>query len=244
MPAVQGLYYKAADHVDDVVSAWEMVYANYRRAELIDANRFRLHAPRQAFAPRTIVVTGRISTVVVTTLSAFVDGDAGLPLDEPFADTLDAMRRTGGTLLQVGLFADRRRKLGRATEAMFQLMRVVVAHAVSLKVSDVVIGVDASDGVHYARVFGFEQAAGPRPCATLNQRPIQLMRLRLQGGGATEGHDRRHAAVRYLLENPVAPEQVASPVDLSPEALAGTLPGEYWQWRFGDASQAVREGAA
>ena len=216
MPAVQGLYYKAADHVDDVVSAWEMVYANYRRAELIDANRFRLHAPRQAFAPRTIVVTGRISTVVVTTLSAFVDGDAGLPLDE----------------------------LGRATEAMFQLMRVVVAHAVSLKVSDVVIGVDASDGVHYARVFGFEQAAGPRPCATLNQRPIQLMRLRLQGGGATEGHDRGHAAVRYLLENPVAPEQVASPVDLSPEALAGTLPGEYWQWRFGDASQAVREGAA
>lgn len=244
MPAVQGLYYKAADSVDDVVSAWEMVYANYRRAELIDANRFRLHAPRQAFAGRNIVVTGRISAVVVTTLSAFVDGDAGLPLDEPFGDALDGLRRAGGRLLQVGLFADRRRKLGRATEAMFQLMRVVVGHAVSLNTSDVVIGVDPADGVHYAKVFGFEQAAGPRPCAVLNQRPIQLMRLCLSEAAPGAAIGRRHAALRYLLDNPVAAEQLATPVDLSPEMLAGTLLGEYWQWRFGDAGQTVREGAA
>jgi hypothetical protein len=195
-----GLNYSVARTLDEVVEAWQLVYDAYHRDDLIDANPFRLHTVPQAIGPQTSVVLGCLGPLPVSTVSAYTDGPAGLPLDTVYHAELQQARAAGRKIMEVGLFADRREHLNRAAEGLFELMRFVYYFALYLPVDDVVIGVHPRHVPFYTRFFGFEQAGGMRNYPTVKDRPAVLLRFDMH---SIPGRQALPKGLAYFVENPV-----------------------------------------
>ncbi len=175
------LRFGPARNLTAVEEAWHLVYRSYRRARLIAANRHELHTVAAAIHPRTLVLVGRINELVVTTMSAFVDGDRPLPLDGPFRPALDQLRAEERRLMEVGLFADRRETIARSLNGLLQLMRYAFFYAIHEQVNDVVIGVRPQHASFYERCFGFEAIGAPVPGVAWHGAPLVPLRLDIPG---------------------------------------------------------------
>jgi len=171
-----GLNFYVARTLEDVLEAWQLVYVAYRRSELIDANPYELHTMRQAVGPQTVVVTGCLGPLSVSTISGYTDGPAGLPLDSVYPDELKQLRASGRRLAEVGLFGDRRDHLNRSAEGLFELMRFAFFYGIHNKVDDAVIGIHPDHAAFYERFFGFERIGEPRDYPTVKNNPVVPLR--------------------------------------------------------------------
>src|SRR4051794_7035611 len=108
-----GLNFYVARTLDDVLEAWQLVYIAYRGVGLVDANPYELHTMPQAVGAQTLVVTGCLGPLSVSTLSVYLDPPGGLPLDSVYKDELAGLRGEGRRIMEVGLFGDRRDHLNR-----------------------------------------------------------------------------------------------------------------------------------
>jgi hypothetical protein len=196
-----GLNYSIARSLDEVVEAWQLVYDAYYRDNLIDANSFGLHTVPQAIGANTSIVLGCLGPLPVSTVTAYTDGPAGLPLDTVYHAELQATRAAGRRIMEVGLFADRREHLNRAAEGLFELMRFVYYFALYLPVDDVLIGVHPRHVPFYTRFFGFDRAGGMRNYPTVKDRPAVLLRFDMH---SIPGRQALPKGLAYFVENPVS----------------------------------------
>jgi len=171
------LNYYVARTLEDVLEAWQLVYMAYRRAELIDTNPFELHTIPQAIGPQTVVITGCLGPMAGTTLSAYTDNPAGLPLDSVYPEEIGALRKQGRKVMEVGLFGDRRDHLVRSSEGLFDLMRFAFYYGVHMNCDDAIIGIHPRHAPFYQRFFALEQIGTPRSYATVKNNPVVLLRL-------------------------------------------------------------------
>lgn len=174
------LEFDIARRVEDVVEAWRLVYDAYRRIGIINENEFGIHTVPQAVGPRTVVVLGRLHGEPVTTISAYADGPEGLPLDSVYRDELDALRREGRRLVEVGLLGDRRANLARRAATLFDLMRYVFFFAVHYPADDIVIGVHPHHAKFYMQCFAFDEMGPVKNYAMVNDALVVGLRLDLQ----------------------------------------------------------------
>lgn len=197
----QGLCFDIARSYDQVQEAWELVYGAYCRSGLIPANPHRIHTAPQALGDRSVVVVGSIKPVIVSTLTAILDGPQGVPLDRVYRKELDSLRDQGRLILEFGLFADRRRDLARTAEAIFELMRFVFFFGVHHEVTDYIMGVHPRHARFYCRTFGFKVIGEPKSYAAVNNRPVVLM----YGDFLNRFEEVRkvHAIYRHFFKNPV-----------------------------------------
>jgi len=216
-----GLTYRPAGSLDDVVDAWRLVHETYVAHQLIPPHPSGLHTVPHALQSRSVVICGIIDNRVVSTLSAYMDQPQGpgLPLDSVFGDELDALRADGRSLMEMGLFADRRDQLGRSIDALLELMRYVCYFGVAMGGTDGVIGVHPRHAPFYTRLFAFEPVGQVRPCPRVADHPVLLLR-----------HDWRRRALepcpprglKHLREFPLAPDAYAQRIDLAPDNIRGT----------------------
>jgi hypothetical protein len=180
----RGPSFRVAVGIDEVVAAWQLVYTAYRRKDLISPNRHRLHTSKLAASRHSGVILGRVNQVIVSTLTAMADSDDGLPLDSVYAQEMADLRRRvegqGRSLVQVGLFADRRKELSRSTESLFQLMQYAYYYAYWRR-ADIVIGVHPRHSRFYTQTIGFETNGPTRSYPTVNHNPVCLMHLDIEG---------------------------------------------------------------
>ena len=195
-----------------------MVYRSYLDTGLIHPNKHRIHTAPQAVGPHSVVIIGQISDLIVSTLTSMVDPPTGqgLPLDRVYKNELDTLRKQGRRLMEVGLFADRRRKLARSAEALLQLMRFAFYYGLDQRVTDFVIGVHPRHARFYVRSFGFEAFGDPRVYPAVNDRPVQLLR-----GDLEDRLKRRplHPALEYFVSNPVPDGAFTGRYILKPELM-------------------------
>ena len=216
-----GLTFELATEIGPVIAAWRLVYKSYLKSELIRPNPHRIHTAPHAISPGTAVIIGNIRSVVAVTLSAFVDtsASAGLPLDRVYGSQLNALRRKGRTLMEVGLFADRRHNLTRTAEALFQLMRFAFHYGIESNVTDFVIGVHPRHARFYERSFGFQVFGPVHQYAAVNDNPVVLLR-----GDLKHELNRTplHPALKFFVDHPVPGNTFEPRVQLSSELLTGT----------------------
>lgn len=212
-----GLRYDVARSLDDVIEAWRLVYAVYRRAGLIDRNAAELHCVPHAIGTDSVVAIGRIESLVVNTLSAYHDGPQGLPLDSVYRRELDWLRRQGRSLIEVGLFADRREHLYRSIEAVMSLMRLSTYFGVHTGATDAVIGVHPHHAAFYCRMLGFTQIGDEKSYETVNHKPVVLLHLNWVEATSAVKPCR---GIRQFVENPVETGYFNDRVDLTWEAVA------------------------
>lgn len=195
-----GLSFQVASTLEQVTEAWELVYSSYLRIGLISPNAHHLHTHSHAISCDTAVICGYIDRVLVSTLSSYIDGPDGLPLDAVYHEELQELRADGRTLLELGLFADRREHLFRSIEALLELMRYNCYFGVTHECTDAVIGVHPHHVDFYTRLLGFDVVGEQKTYDMVNDHPVVLLRL---DWPAKTSAARLPRGLKHMLANPL-----------------------------------------
>ncbi|MEO6798909.1 MAG: hypothetical protein ABI178_03085 [Rhodanobacter sp.] len=229
-----------ATSLEQVESAWRLVYHRYTQMGLIDENPYGIHAAPSSVGEHACVIWGPEGPEVGYTMTMFRDNPRGLALDSVYARELDELRAAGRHLLEVGMLADRRQNAARGVGALFSMMRWAVHYGLHHDVTDIVIGVHPRHAQFYVRCYGFEQFAEPTTYPMVRDNPVVLLRLRLLEGLAMDLLPRGLADAR---DNPLAAGNFSDRFAFEPQQLRGSLIAGYLQDRYGiDSSPTVAPG--
>ena len=226
-----GLAYGVAKSLEDAQGAWRLVYRAYLRTGLIAPNHLRIHTLPHAVGDGTMVVLGRIGPVTVSTLSTYLDGEHGLPLDSVYRKELDARREAGRKLVETGLFADRRAKLTRSADSLFELMRFAFYFARVRGADDLIIGVHPRHAPFYRRFLGFEVCGEERNYSVVNDNPVVLLLLDL---AARLNETPRRRGIAFFEQHPLGPADFADCYRFPRQELETSDIGEFLRLRAGD----------
>ncbi len=214
-----GLGFRMAETADDVVTAWSLVYKAYRRGDLIPPNPHQLYGDQAEPDAHTAVALGRIGPVTISTMTAAVDNEAGLPLDRVFEAELDGLRRRDERLMEVGMFADRREHMMRSADALFELTRYAYHFGRVSGVTRVVMGVDPEHAKFYIKAFGLEELGRSPGGGTGPGWPLVLLAGKLV---ASADAAPANPVISYFVDNPVADAIFETRFRFEPRELAGS----------------------
>ena len=234
-PSAQGLTFDVAKTTDEVVEAWGLVYQSYLHAGLIRPNQAGIHTVPQAIGPNTAVICGRLDSLVVSTLTAYLEGPEGLPLDAVYPDELRALRDDGKVLLELGLFADRREQLQRSIEALLELMRFGTYFGVRVGATHGVIGVHPRHVDFYTRLLAFDLIGPEKTYPLVKDHPVVLLQLDWYGKTKLKAPPR---GLVHFMKNPLTAEAFQNRAMFDREALAGSAIESFLQVSS-DAGQAA-----
>lgn len=231
-----------ATSLEQVQSAWRLVYQRYSQMGLIDENPFGIHAAPTAVGQHACVIWGPEGPQVGYTMTLFRDNPMGLALDSVYAQYLDGLRRKGRRLLEVGMLADRRQSAARGIGALFSMMRCAIHYGLHNDLTDIVIGVHPRHAQFYIRCYGFEVFAPPTSYALVRNNQVVLLRLRLREELAKDNLPRGLADAR---DNPLPASAFANRFEFEPEQLRGSLIAGFLKARHGvDPCQTAQPGRA
>ena len=219
-----------ATSLEQVESAWRLVYERYSQMGLIDENPFGIHAVPTAVGQHACVIWGPEGPEVGYTMTLFRDNPmVGLALDSVYARYLDELRRKGRRLLEVGMLADRRQSASRGVGALFSMMRWAIHYGLNTDLTDIVIGVHPRHAEFYIRCYGFEKFAPPTSYALVRNNPVVLLRLRLLEALAKDVLPRGLADAR---DNPLPGSAFSHRFAFEPEQLRGSLIAGFLKARY------------
>lgn len=208
-----------ATSLEQVESAWRLVYDRYTQMGLINENPFGIHAVPGAVGDHACVIWGPDGANVGYTMTLFRDNPMGLALDSVYARELDALRGMGRRLLEVGMLADRRQSAARGVGALFSMMRWAVYYGLHTDLTDIVIGVHPRHVQFYTRCYGFEEFAEPTSYPLVRNNPVVPLRLRLHEGLARDVLPRGLVDAR---DNPIPANAFSDRFAFKPAQLRGS----------------------
>src|SRR5687768_7511746 len=100
--------YSVAKNFKEITEAWCLVYQQYLATSLILPNELSVFTFPEYMSNNTAVIMGKKMGHTVSTVSAVLDSERGLPLDNYYTDDLNKMRDEGKSLIEIGLLADSR----------------------------------------------------------------------------------------------------------------------------------------
>ncbi len=213
-----------ATSLEQVESAWRLVYERYSHMGLIDENPFGIHAAPTSVGQHACVIWGPEGPEVGYTMTLFRDNPTGLALDSVYARELDELRQQGRRLLEVGMLADRRRSAARSVGALFSMMRWAIYYGLHTDLTDIVIGVHPRHAQFYVRCYGFEQFAPPTSYPLVRNNPVVPLRLRLLEELAKDELPRGLVNAR---DNPLPARKFLHRFAFEPQQLRGSLIAGY-----------------
>lgn len=179
-PGVASCCFHVARDAEEVLRGWRLLYRVYRDAEFVRPNPYRIHTVPQAIGDHTAVIVAQSGRRTVGTISAIGDTPLGLPLDEVFADELDAMRQRGRRPMEVGLLAEqptRAHRSARPFSIVFEMMRYTFYFALHQGATDFICGIPPRRASLYQRTLGFRRVGEVRQYATVEGNPVTLMSI-------------------------------------------------------------------
>ena len=219
-----------------MVEAWGLVYRSYVHAGLIQPNQAGIHTVQQAIGSNTAVICGRLDGLTVSTLTAYLNGPDGLPLDAVYQDELQTLRDDGKVLLELGLFADRRGHLQRSVDALLELMRFGTYFGVRVGATHGVIGVHPRHVDFYTRLLAFDMIGPERTYPLVRDHPVVLLQLDWYGKTKLAKPPR---GLANFIKNPLTAEAFQSRARFDSEALAGSAIESFLQGDQGASEQAA-----
>ena len=166
--------YKVATTLSTVMEAWCLVYKQYLASSLIQPNEVSIFTFPQYIGNSTAVILGQKMGKTLSTISAVLDSDRGIPLDRYFGSALNPLRRQGKKLIEIGLLADVRKEQNNYSN-LVELMSAVARFGVYSNHHDYVIGVHPRRAHFFSKVFGFKPLSSTASYSTLNSAPVVLL---------------------------------------------------------------------
>jgi len=189
------------------------------RAGLIGPNPAEIHTVRPAIGPTSAVICGRLDGLAVNTLTAYLDGRDGLPLDEVYPHELRALRNNGNILLELGLFADRREQMERSIDALLELMRFGTYFGVCIGATHGIIGVHPRHVRFYERLLAFDVIGPEKTYPMVRDNPVVLLQLDWYAKTRLRKPAR---GIVHFMQNPLTAEAFLSRATFDSETLAGS----------------------
>lgn len=203
-----------ADTLESVLACWGLVHDCLVAQGRIRENAFGIHTTAEAARPGSIVLRADEGAELCATLTIARDGAGGLPLDATFARELDAIRRRGRRLSEVGLLAHR-----GTPHALDRLWAIALDHALRDDYSAVVAQVAARHAGYYVRAFGFLRIASDAKAARGRARGDVLIYLERRSFAEASALPPGLAPLRA---EPVPARFYAGAFGFLPSQLAGT----------------------
>ena len=213
-----------AKTLPDAINAWQIVYWSYVTHGLISPNPYQIHAMPNVISNDTVVIRGRIDDLTISTVSAYLDGPAGLPLDDVYHHELSQLRARGRKLVEIGLLADRYQYPLRAVDAILKLMGHAMYFGIHQGATDGVVGVNAHHVKYYTRLLGFDVIGPEKKYAAVNNNSVVLLRIDWYAKTAMR---RQPRGMAYLTSPPTPPEVFDGRFDLCHTSISDTLLERY-----------------
>ena len=165
--------YKVAKNFKEVTEAWCLVYQQYLATSLILPNELSVFTFPEYMSNNTAVIIGKKMGHTVSTVSAVLDSERGLPLDHYYHNELNQLRTEGKKLIEIGLLADSR---GTGSFSNITgLMAGIARYGVFSDHHDFVIGVHPRRMQFFKQVFGFDQVGEIKDYGKLKTAPVVLL---------------------------------------------------------------------
>lgn len=204
-PEVQ---FSVAHNLDQVMEAWGVVYSAYRTLGLVDPNPWQVHCTPHALTNDVAVIRGAIQGRCVTTVTGCLDHPVhGLPLDAVYPTEIQRLRDQGCSLIEVGLFGDRRQDPRRARHTLLELMRWATWFGLNHGARQAIVGVHPHHAKFYAKCLGFEIIGEEKGYDTVNGAPV--VPLFLDWAKAETPDAKKIRGLDLFTQNPIAPNEFA-----------------------------------
>jgi hypothetical protein len=165
--------YKVASTISEVLDAWCLVYNQYLKASLISPNRMSVFTFPEYISNNAAVILGKKMGYTVCTVSALLDSERGLPLDNYYKEELDRLRAQGHRLVEIGLLADSRKSTN--VQDIIALMQCTGRFGVFSDHHHFVIGVNPRRINFFRETFGFHLVGDRKDYDKLQAAPVVLM---------------------------------------------------------------------
>ena len=181
---------KIARSKEELLAAFRLVYQSYSRSGLVASNPSRLRLTPYHLLPESEVLVAKARGIVISTMSLFVDGKYGLPMESMYPKEISTLRQRGLKIAEVGSLADRRNAQFRFIETLAVLGKLLAQSAVHRSVDTLVAVVHPRHAKLYKRLLGFKQVGEHTSCPYANGNPAEAMYLRFADYNGTNFLDR------------------------------------------------------
>ena len=181
---------KIARSEEELLAAFRLTYRSYSRSGLVADNPSRLRLTPFHLLSESEVLIAKFQGAVVSTISLFVDGKYGLPMESIYPQEISRLRQRGLRIAEVGSLADRRSAQFRFIETLALLGKLLAQSAVHRSVDTLVAVVHPRHAKLYKRLLGFKQIGDHTSCPYANGNPAEAMYLRFADYDGTNFLDR------------------------------------------------------
>jgi len=164
---------KVATTLSETIDAWRLVYQQYVKSALIDANPFSVFTYPEYLSRNSAVILGKVGDKSVCSVSAVLDSNHYLPLDTYFHEELDGLRKKNKKLIEIGLLANQSEKA--SPFYMIELLSSIAHFGVYSNFHDYVIGVHPRRVKFFKHFFGFNQVGTNKKYHQLNDAEVVLL---------------------------------------------------------------------
>ena len=164
---------KVATTFYEMMEGWRLVYKQYLKSALIDANPFSIFTYPEYISQNSAVILGKSGKNSVCSVSAVLDSKDGLPLDAYFHTELNALRNQNKKLIEIGLLANVSERAGPFY--IIELLSSIARFGVYSNFHDYVIGVHPRRASFYKNLFGLQQIGEPRKYHQLHEAEVILL---------------------------------------------------------------------
>lgn len=210
----------SAISIEEVETAWGLVYQRYSQMGLIHENEFEIHTSANAVGEHSCVIFGSDEKGKVNyTMTLFRDNLKGFSLDSVYGDCLDEFRKKGRRMLEVGLLAERGDGTSKGARGLLNMMRWAINYGLHHHLTDIIIGVHPRHAQFYIRRYGFEIAAPPTVYPNVRNASVVLLCLPLQ---MVFSHINPPKGLVDVRDNPLPREDFFNSFDFKPAQLVGS----------------------
>lgn len=150
--------FKFAEHMHERVAAFHLVYQNYLKKGLIEANSDELRVTPYQFLPTTNTFITLQRGRVIASVSLIGDGQLGIPMESIYSNQVQEARRRGLFIGEVSSFALQGVESTRHFLPIFiNLTRLMAQHARAVGIDQLWLAAHPKHARFYERYLGFER---------------------------------------------------------------------------------------
>jgi hypothetical protein len=191
LPCPSAVECHVASSAGELSAAFNLVYQQYRRCGLMEANSAKMRVTPYHLLPTTEVLVAAQQGTVICTMSLVCDGKRlGLPMESVYPEEIATLRRRNLSLAEVSCLAEEPSSGERSQSAVFQLMPLMAQLAYRRGVDWLLIAVHPRHARFYRRFLGFDIIAEERDYGQVCGKPAVALAADLNNLAAN--HPRVH----------------------------------------------------
>lgn len=162
---------KLASTFEERMSAYKLVYENYLKTGLIEANEYGARVTPYQLLPSTSTFIAQKDGVTIATVSLVGDGELGLPMEAIYGDEVDEHRQRGLSFGEISCLAVHDVPFKEFLPIFVKLMRLMFQQARHYGMDQLFIAVHPRHARFYQRTCGFTQFGEQKSYPSVRNNP-------------------------------------------------------------------------